>query len=62
MNTNDVREDITCRVFHGDKETFLLAIEASGLKYSGQPWYASTLGTILDEVEQPADFKPVVEI
>ncbi|KAH8904857.1 hypothetical protein BR93DRAFT_929127 [Coniochaeta sp. PMI_546] len=48
MNTKDVREQVTYRIFHGDKETFWLAMELSGSEYYFQPWYAGMIGTIPD--------------
>lgn len=46
MNTKDVREQVTYQIFHGDKETFWLAMELAGLDYYFQPWYAGMVGTI----------------
>jgi hypothetical protein len=48
MNTKVVREEVTYRNFHGDKETFWLAMELSGFDYFFQPWYAGMLGTITE--------------
>ncbi|KAJ9148816.1 hypothetical protein NKR19_g5860 [Coniochaeta hoffmannii] len=48
MNTKDVREEVTYTTFHGDKETFWLAMELAGFEYYFQPWYAGMLGTITD--------------
>ena len=62
MNTKDVREEITYKIFYGDKESFWLAMELSGFEYSFQPWYAGTMGTVTDQDGQPADLKSAVEI
>lgn len=48
MNTKDVREQVTYQKFHGDKETFWLAMELAGVEYYFQPWYAGMLGTITE--------------
>ncbi len=49
MNTKAVREEVTYKIFYGDKETFWLAMELSGVEYFFQPWYAGTMGTITDD-------------
>lgn len=49
MNTKDVRDQVTYRTFHGDKETFWLAMELAGLDYYFQPWYAGMVGTITED-------------
>lgn len=57
MNTKSVRDEVTYRRFHGDKETFWIAMELGSVEYFFQPWYAGTMGTItIDEAKQlPAD-------
>lgn len=52
MNTKEVREEISYRMFYGDKETFWIAMELSGVEYFFQPWYAGTMGTIEDSGDQ----------
>lgn len=44
MNTKIVRDEVTYQNFHGDKETFWLAMELSGFEYFFHPWYAGTVG------------------
>lgn len=48
MNTKDVRDQVTYMTFHGDKETYWLAMELSGFDYFFQPWYAGNIGTVPD--------------
>ncbi|KAK5211158.1 hypothetical protein LTR41_003770 [Exophiala xenobiotica] len=52
MNTKAVREAVTYKIFYGDKETFWLAMELSGVEYFFQPWYAGTMGTITEAKSQ----------
>lgn len=52
MNTKDVREQVTYQTFHGDKETYWLAMELSGFDYFFQPWYAGNIGTIPTETAE----------
>jgi len=54
MNTKEVREQVSYRVFYGDKETVWVAMELSSVDYFFQPWYAGTMGTITKE-EQSQD-------
>lgn len=44
MNLKHIRDSVTYRVFHGDKETFWLAMELAGFEYFFQPRYAGTIG------------------
>ncbi|KAB5583226.1 mannosyltransferase putative-domain-containing protein [Coniochaeta sp. 2T2.1] len=62
MNTKDVRDEITYRIFYGDKESFWLAMELSGFEYAFQPWYAGTMGTVSGKSGQPPDLDSAVEI
>ncbi|KAG9774472.1 hypothetical protein KCU88_g5424, partial [Aureobasidium melanogenum] len=48
MNTKKVRDAVTYTMFHGDKETFWIAMELSGVEYSFDPWYAGAIGEITD--------------
>ncbi|EXJ83263.1 hypothetical protein A1O1_06882 [Capronia coronata CBS 617.96] len=54
MNTKNVRDEVTYHVFHGDKETFWIAMELSRVEYFFQPWYAGAMGTITEEEEKPS--------
>lgn len=58
MNTKAVRDQVTYRTFHGDKETFWLAMELSGLDYFFQPWYAGNVGTISQQQPQGGEADP----
>ncbi|KIV86684.1 hypothetical protein PV11_02281 [Exophiala sideris] len=53
MNTKTVRDEVSYKVFYGDKETFWVAMELSSVDYFFQPWYAGTMGTITKEDGQP---------
>ncbi|KAI1615719.1 mannosyltransferase putative-domain-containing protein [Exophiala viscosa] len=53
MNTKKVRDEVSYKVFYGDKETFWVAMELSAVDYFFQPWYAGTMGTITKEDGQP---------
>ncbi|KAL2199458.1 mannosyltransferase putative-domain-containing protein [Corynascus similis CBS 632.67] len=61
MNTKEVRDQVTYRVFYGDKETFWLAMELSGFQYSFQPWYTGTIGTISEGATEQPDLHLSVE-
>jgi len=52
MNTKDVRDEVTYKVFYGDKESFWVAMELAGFEYTFQPWYAGTMGTISEEGDE----------
>ncbi|EXJ77070.1 hypothetical protein A1O3_10228 [Capronia epimyces CBS 606.96] len=58
MNTKNVRDEVTYRVFHGDKETFWVAAELSSVEYFFQPWYAGTMGTITTAEGEGQDQPP----
>ena len=51
MNTKRVRDEVTYKVFYGDKESFWVAMELAGFEYAFQPWYAGTMGTLSQENE-----------
>ncbi|RYP06009.1 hypothetical protein DL764_003426 [Monosporascus ibericus] len=44
LNTKDVRDSVTYKMFHGDKETFWIPFELSGIEYFVDPRYAGTIG------------------
>ncbi|KIX94879.1 uncharacterized protein Z520_09569 [Fonsecaea multimorphosa CBS 102226] len=43
MNTKDVREASTFRIWHGDKESYWVATELMGVPYSFEPWYSARM-------------------
>ncbi|OAP64397.1 hypothetical protein AYL99_00369 [Fonsecaea erecta] len=43
MNTKEVRDSSTFRVWHGDKESYWVATELMGVPYSFEPWYAARM-------------------
>ncbi|KIW85032.1 hypothetical protein Z517_00420 [Fonsecaea pedrosoi CBS 271.37] len=43
MNTKEVRDLSTFRVWHGDKESYWVATELMGVPYAFEPWYAARL-------------------
>ncbi|KAB5580194.1 mannosyltransferase putative-domain-containing protein [Coniochaeta sp. 2T2.1] len=64
MNTREVRDEVTYKVFYGDKESFWVAMELTGFDYAFQPWYAGTMGTLSDgeDGKQPDNLGEAVEI
>ncbi|KAF2158241.1 glycosyltransferase family 71 protein [Myriangium duriaei CBS 260.36] len=44
LNTKAVRQAVTYKNFHGDKETFWIAMELSKAPYTFPPWYAGQIG------------------
>jgi alpha 1,3-mannosyltransferase len=56
MNTKQVREEVTYKLFHGDKETFWVAMELANVEYFFQPWYAGSIGKL--NSDQTPEFDP----
>lgn len=54
MNTKEVREEVTYTTFHGDKDTFWIAMELSGVEYAFESWYAGNTGFVSADVD-PGD-------
>ncbi|KAF2666135.1 hypothetical protein BT63DRAFT_50522 [Microthyrium microscopicum] len=46
MNKKQVREEVTYKLYHGDKETYWIAMELANVEYFFQPWYAGSIGNI----------------
>lgn len=46
MNTRNVREEFSYKMFHGDKETFWIAFELSGVPYTFDKLYAGSIGSV----------------
>jgi alpha 1,3-mannosyltransferase len=44
MNTRAVREAFSYKMFHGDKETFWIALELTGVPYTFEKLYAGSIG------------------
>ena len=55
MNTKAVRENFSYKMFHGDKETFWLAMELSGAPYAFESRYVGSIGVV--NSEQDLDLK-----
>lgn len=51
MNTKEVRDEVTYANFHGDKETFWIAMELSGVEYAFERWYAGNTGFFSKDVD-----------
>lgn len=49
LNTKRVREEVTYKQYHGDKETFWIAMELSKAPYTFPDWYAGQIGTTKEE-------------
>ncbi|OQV00071.1 hypothetical protein CLAIMM_05620 [Cladophialophora immunda] len=43
MNTKEVRDASTFRIWHGDKESYWVSTELMGVPYSFEPWYAARM-------------------
>ncbi|EXJ73709.1 uncharacterized protein A1O5_03471 [Cladophialophora psammophila CBS 110553] len=43
MNTKEVRDASTFKIWHGDKESYWLSTELIGVPYSFEPWYAARM-------------------
>lgn len=55
MNTKEVREEVSYRLFYGDKETFWIAMELSSTEYFFEPLYAGSMGKISGEFPPDPD-------
>ncbi|KAB5539432.1 mannosyltransferase putative-domain-containing protein [Coniochaeta sp. 2T2.1] len=62
MNTKTVRKQVTYQTFHGDKETYWLAMELSGFEYFFQPWYAGNLGVARNVSSKTPGAEPKAEV
>ena len=51
MNLQSVRDKVTYRIVHGDKETYWLAAELAGVPYHFQHGYAGLIGVAMDKKE-----------
>ncbi|KAH0842393.1 hypothetical protein AYO21_11925 [Fonsecaea monophora] len=51
MNVQDVRDAITWDTFWGDKESYWLAAELTGVPYAFEPWYAARFSEALSTSE-----------
>jgi len=45
LNTKDVRDEVSYKLFYGDKETFWIAMELSNVEYYFESLYAGSMGT-----------------
>ncbi|EXJ71143.1 uncharacterized protein A1O5_06137 [Cladophialophora psammophila CBS 110553] len=52
MNVQDVRDAITWDTFWGDKESYWLAAELTGIPYAFEPWQAARFSEALSKQEQ----------
>jgi hypothetical protein len=58
MNEKKARDDVTYKIFHGDKETFWAGFEMAGdVGYGFSPHFAGTLGKLL-----PGHIDPVIAL
>ncbi|KAF2153467.1 glycosyltransferase family 71 protein [Myriangium duriaei CBS 260.36] len=51
LNTKSIREQVTYKRYHGDKETFWIAMELSKAPYTFPPWYAGQIGKVSEDPE-----------